>query len=237
MDARKLRVCVVGAGCPVSPRSRRSWRRATALLCGRKRELSARPDLEQRIAEDLAHEEMAFAQTRHIRTLVDFTEFLDSVAELVDCPPRLTDYLDDPPLLYKLICGSSVAATYRLRGPGADGETPSASRWSPSRSRAASRNRRSRRSTRSSSSSSHRTLSSLDPPHPGAPLPWRRVAEPHPDLVEHRPPTMGTLRSRLTPLRPNTSGAIAWPALSEGCRPSLARRESLEPRDSCQSRR
>ncbi|MFY9822040.1 MAG: hypothetical protein WAM82_11710 [Thermoanaerobaculia bacterium] len=93
-----------------------------ALLCSGKRELPARPDLEQRIAEDLAHEETAFAQTRHVRTLVDFNTFLDSAAELVDCAPRLADYLDDPPLLYKLICGSSIAATYRLRGPGADRE-------------------------------------------------------------------------------------------------------------------
>jgi Flavin-binding monooxygenase-like len=93
-----------------------------ALLYGGKRELPARPDLEQRIAEDVAREETAFAQTKHVRTLVDFTAFLDSVAELVDCAPRLTDYLDDPPLLYKLICGSSIAATYRLRGPGADRE-------------------------------------------------------------------------------------------------------------------
>ncbi|MBW8878719.1 MAG: NAD(P)-binding domain-containing protein [Acidobacteria bacterium] len=93
-----------------------------ALLCSGKRELPARPDMEQRIAEDLAHEELAFAQSRHIRTLVDFNTFLDGVAELVGCAPKLTDYLDDPPLLYKLICGSSIAATYRLRGPGADRE-------------------------------------------------------------------------------------------------------------------
>ncbi|HET9209605.1 MAG TPA: hypothetical protein VFR03_04370 [Thermoanaerobaculia bacterium] len=37
-----------------------------------------------------------------------------------NCAPRLADYLDDPPLLYKLICGSAIGATYRLRGPGAD---------------------------------------------------------------------------------------------------------------------
>ncbi len=93
-----------------------------ALLCSGKRELPARPYLETRIEEDLAQEEMAFSQTKHVRTLVDFTGFLDSVAELVGCVPKLTDYLDDPPLLYKLICGSSLAASYRLRGPGADPE-------------------------------------------------------------------------------------------------------------------
>jgi dimethylaniline monooxygenase (N-oxide forming) len=93
-----------------------------ALLCSGKRELPARPDLERRIEEDLAQEEMAFSQTQHVRTLVDFITFLDSVAELVGCVPELTDYLDDPPLLYKLICGSSLATSYRLRGPGADPE-------------------------------------------------------------------------------------------------------------------
>lgn len=93
-----------------------------ALLCSGKRELPARPDMERRIEEDLAHEEMAFARTPYIRTLVDYTTFLDSVAELVGCAPKLTDYLDDPPLLYKLICGSSISATYRFRGPGADPE-------------------------------------------------------------------------------------------------------------------
>lgn len=93
-----------------------------ALLCSGKRELPARPDMEKRIEEDLAREEMTFSNSKYIRTLVDFSEFLDSVAELIDCAPKLTDYLDDPPLLYKLICGSSIAATYRLRGPGADRE-------------------------------------------------------------------------------------------------------------------
>jgi hypothetical protein len=93
-----------------------------ALLCSGRRELPARPDLEKRIEEDCAREEAAFAQTPHVRTLVDYTTFLDGVAELVDCAPRLTDYLDDPPLLYKLICGTIIAATYRLRGPGADPE-------------------------------------------------------------------------------------------------------------------
>src|SRR3954469_18923386 len=91
-----------------------------ALLCSGKRELPA--DLEKRIEEDCSREETAFSRTPHVRTLVDYTEFLDSVAELVDCAPRLTDYLDDPPLLYKLVCGSAIAATYRLRGPGADPE-------------------------------------------------------------------------------------------------------------------
>ena len=88
-----------------------------ALLCSGKRELPA--DMEKLIEEDCAREEAAFAQARHVRTLVDYTTFLDGVAELVDCAPRLADYLDDPPLLYKLICGTIIAATYRLRGLGA----------------------------------------------------------------------------------------------------------------------
>lgn len=93
-----------------------------ALLCSGKRELPARPDLEKRIEEDLAQEEAGFSQVKHVRTLVDFTSFLDNVAELVGCVPNLADYLDDPPLLYKLICGTSLATSYRLQGPGADPE-------------------------------------------------------------------------------------------------------------------
>jgi Flavin-binding monooxygenase-like len=93
-----------------------------ALLCSGKRELPACPEMEERIEADLAREEATFAKTHYIRTLVDYTQFLDGVAELVDCAPKLTDYLDDPPLLYKLICGSAIGATYRLRGPGADPE-------------------------------------------------------------------------------------------------------------------
>src|SRR3954452_2167496 len=62
-----------------------------ALLCSGKRELPARADLEQQIAEDRVREEMAFAQSRHIRTLVDFNTFLDSVVELVGCAPKLAD--------------------------------------------------------------------------------------------------------------------------------------------------
>jgi hypothetical protein len=116
-------------------------------------------------------------KARHIRTLVDFNTFLDSVAELVGCAPKLTDYLDDPPLLYKykLICGTTIAATYRLRGPGAD---PEMARQVilrlpvvrdavdlallPWRSRVTSRSPRSQRSKRSSRGSSRRIRYSLD---------------------------------------------------------------------------
>ena len=90
-----------------------------ALLCSGARSLPPRDRLLASIDRD-AHEDQRRFDTRHVRTLVDYTRFMDDIANLIGCGPDPLDYLDDPPLLYKLICGSNIAPSYRLRGPHAD---------------------------------------------------------------------------------------------------------------------
>jgi dimethylaniline monooxygenase (N-oxide forming) len=53
-------------------------------------------------------------------TLVDYSTYMDALAETIGCKPRLVPLLRDPRLLYKLYAGPFTAAQYRLRGPHAD---------------------------------------------------------------------------------------------------------------------
>jgi dimethylaniline monooxygenase (N-oxide forming) len=44
------------------------------------------------------------------------------VAELIGCRPRIRDHVLEPRVAYRLLCGSNIASTYRLRGPHAQPE-------------------------------------------------------------------------------------------------------------------
>lgn len=52
--------------------------------------------------------------------LVDFSTYLDDVAEVIGCKPRLIDLLGRPKLLYKLYTSAFSGVQYRLRGPHAE---------------------------------------------------------------------------------------------------------------------
>jgi cation diffusion facilitator CzcD-associated flavoprotein CzcO len=88
-----------------------------SLLCSGKRTLPPPVELAAKIAANRASEEADLWAQPYMRTLVRYTTFMDEVADLIGCAPRMEDYLDEPELLFKLLCGSNIAACYRLRGP------------------------------------------------------------------------------------------------------------------------
>ena len=91
-----------------------------ALLCSDKRELPSASEMRRIIREDAMREEAMFHNSPYIRTLVEYVSYMDGMGALVDCLPRLGDYLGEPQLLFRLLCGSALSITYRLRGPHAD---------------------------------------------------------------------------------------------------------------------
>lgn len=94
--------------------------RLFALACSGKWTLPEKEDVLYRIAVDEARENTATQGNPYMRTLVHYTDYMDSMADLIDCRPKLEDYLRDPELLYHLVCGSNLAISYRLVGPHAD---------------------------------------------------------------------------------------------------------------------
>jgi dimethylaniline monooxygenase (N-oxide forming) len=57
-----------------------------------------------------------------IPNLVDYSTYMDSLAEIVGCKPRLADLVRSPLLLYKVYTTAFSGAQFRLRGPYADPE-------------------------------------------------------------------------------------------------------------------
>lgn len=93
-----------------------------SLLCSSERRLPAREKIDALIERDRRREDGDFFAAPKLRTLVDYTTYMDRLAALVGCEPRLEDHLDDPALLCRLIAASNISACYRLRGPHADPE-------------------------------------------------------------------------------------------------------------------
>lgn len=88
-----------------------------ALLCSGTNTLPEPEALRRLIRKDREGEERSFYARKHLGTLCSYTPYLDSVAELIGCRPRIWDYVFEPNVAYHLLCGSNVASTYRLRGP------------------------------------------------------------------------------------------------------------------------
>ena len=93
-----------------------------ALLCSGKRTLPEKNELRRLIAQDRDAEERAFYARRTLGTLCSYTTYMDEVAELVGCRPRVRDFLFNPRMAYHLVCGANIPTAYRLRGPHADPE-------------------------------------------------------------------------------------------------------------------
>lgn len=49
--------------------------------------------------------------------LVDYSTYMEDLAELIGCKPRLADFIKRPRLLYKLYTSAFCGAQYRFRGP------------------------------------------------------------------------------------------------------------------------
>jgi dimethylaniline monooxygenase (N-oxide forming) len=87
------------------------------MLCGGKKKLPANNRLRRLIEKDRKREEKMFYVQAHMKTLCLYTNYLDSVAKLVGCKPRLWTYIYNPYLLHRLLFGSAICQQYRLRGP------------------------------------------------------------------------------------------------------------------------
>jgi dimethylaniline monooxygenase (N-oxide forming) len=119
------RVAYIGWARPVQggvPACSELQARYFALLCSGTRALPEVEALRRLIERDRRSEERAFYMRRSVGTLCNYTPYLDSVAELIGCRPRLRDYLLEPRVAYHLLCGSNIAPSYRLRGPHAQPE-------------------------------------------------------------------------------------------------------------------
>ena len=90
-----------------------------SLLCSGERKLPEKDEMKRMISEDCAREEEWFSNSKTTRSLVHYTQYLDDLAELIGCLPKLENHLNDPELLAHLICSSNIGLSYRLQGPSA----------------------------------------------------------------------------------------------------------------------
>jgi len=114
------RVAFIGWARPIQggvPACSEMQSRYFALLCSGKRKLPNPKRLNALIKKDRVREEKMFYVQAHIETLCLYTDYLDSVAKLVGCKPRLWSYFYNPFLLHRLLFGSAICQQYRLRGP------------------------------------------------------------------------------------------------------------------------
>ena len=88
-----------------------------ALLCSGKRVLPEKDELRRLIAQDREAEERTFYARKSQGTLCSYTPYMDALAELVGCRPRVRDFLFNPRLAYHLLCGANIPTAYRLCGP------------------------------------------------------------------------------------------------------------------------
>lgn len=119
------RVAYIGWARPVQggvPACSELQARYFALLCSGTKTLPEPAALRRLIEKDRQSEERSFYTRKDLETLCSYTPYMDSVAELIGCRPRIRDYVFEPKVAYHLLCGSNIASTYRLRGPHAQPE-------------------------------------------------------------------------------------------------------------------
>jgi len=114
------RVVYIGWARPVQggvPACSELQARYFALLCSGTRTLPEPAALRCLIEKDRESEERSFYARKSLGTICSYTPYMESVAELIGCRPRIRDHIFEPKIAYRLLCGSNIAATYRLRGP------------------------------------------------------------------------------------------------------------------------
>jgi glycine/D-amino acid oxidase-like deaminating enzyme len=93
-----------------------------SMLCSGKRTLPAPAELHRIIEQDRATEEADFFVQSYLKTLVNYSVYLDSLARLVGCMPTLRDLASEPDLVWRFLFGSNVPNWYRVVGPHAQRE-------------------------------------------------------------------------------------------------------------------
>jgi dimethylaniline monooxygenase (N-oxide forming) len=119
------RVVYIGWARPVQggvPACSELQARYFALLCSGTRALPEPAALRRLIEKDRASEERSFYARKSLGTVCSYTPYMESLAELIGCRPRIRDHVFEPRIAYRLLCGSNIASTYRLCGPHAQPE-------------------------------------------------------------------------------------------------------------------
>eukprot|EP00735_Rhodelphis_limneticus_P006125 TRINITY_DN18490_c0_g1::TRINITY_DN18490_c0_g1_i1::g.2780::m.2780 TRINITY_DN18490_c0_g1::TRINITY_DN18490_c0_g1_i1::g.2780 ORF type:complete len:594 (+),score=204.47,sp/P97872/FMO5_MOUSE/30.27/4e-66,FMO-like/PF00743.14/1.1e-76,Pyr_redox_3/PF13738.1/1.7e-14,K_oxygenase/PF13434.1/8.1,K_oxygenase/PF13434.1/3.1e-11,K_oxygenase/PF13434.1/6.6e+02,NAD_binding_8/PF13450.1/0.00011,Shikimate_DH/PF01488.15/2.4,Shikimate_DH/PF01488.15/1.2,Shikimate_DH/PF01488.15/7.3e+03,Pyr_redox_2/PF07992.9/0.00083,NAD_bindi len=95
--------------------------RLFALICSGKRSLPA--DWRARIKPESEREERQFYLSHRIKTLVQYGNYMESMAEMIGCKPHMRKlFFTNPYLWFKLWFGPHWSYQYRLRGPHAKPE-------------------------------------------------------------------------------------------------------------------
>ncbi|MGL6161289.1 flavin-containing monooxygenase [Microbulbifer sp.] len=91
--------------------------RYLAQLYSDKTKLPPIPEQRQIIGQDAEHWRSEYRITPKVASLVNYCHYMDSLAELVGCMPRIPSLKEDLRLRVKLLHGPQFAAQYRLSGP------------------------------------------------------------------------------------------------------------------------
>lgn len=91
--------------------------RYLAQLYSGKAQLPSVEEQRETTRQDAAHWRSEYRVTPEVASLVNYCHYMDSLAELVGCMPRIPSLWEDARLRVKLLHGPQFAAQYRLSGP------------------------------------------------------------------------------------------------------------------------
>ena len=104
----------IGAIPPISEMQARLF----ALVLSGKCALPKGQDMEAKIQRDAKkHRDYLAVVTDRITGLVDFTSYMDELADLIGCKPKWKDLIKTPTVLYRVYFNPFMACQYRLCGP------------------------------------------------------------------------------------------------------------------------
>lgn len=93
-----------------------------ALLCSDKREFPSRSQRVEQAKKDKMSWEKEYYITPHVSSLVNYNKYIDSIAALVGCQPKIPSFFEDRKMFLKMWFGTQFSAQYRLTGPHAKPE-------------------------------------------------------------------------------------------------------------------
>jgi dimethylaniline monooxygenase (N-oxide forming) len=91
-----------------------------SLLCSGEKRLPPPEDLRATIERDRRVEEDDYFIQSYMKTLVNYSVYLDAMAALIGCLPRFRDLWYRPALLMRFVFGTNIPSWYRLVGPHAE---------------------------------------------------------------------------------------------------------------------
>ena len=90
-------------------------------VVGGKRILPSAADMKRDVVRRLAKRRAYFREVfGRLPQLADYSAYMDELAEIIGCKPRLADLMLRPRLIFKIYTGPFCSAQYRLRGPHSD---------------------------------------------------------------------------------------------------------------------